>query len=97
MAIKIRPATTEAVKAAMENIGIDIDHLSKDLAAHSDDISALLQRNIVEADAMRLRGTPVFLIGPFLVARELDEAGFRQIVAEARAHQKSDDASAPSK
>lgn len=85
MAIDVRPATKQAVKAAVEKAGIDVDRLNKDLAAHNEDINALLLRNVAEADALGLKGTPVFLIGPFKMAQELDEAGFRQVVADARA------------
>ena len=85
MAIKLRPATLPAIKAAVRAAGIDIARLDKDLAAHNDDIGALLQRNIAEADALHLQGTPVFLVGPYLIAGGLDEAGFRDAVARARA------------
>jgi hypothetical protein len=40
-----------------------------------------------QADAMHIQGTPVFLIGPFIKAQELDFAGFRQAVSDARARQ----------
>ena len=85
MAITIRPATKDAVKTAMSGAGIDIDRLNRDLATHNDDIDALLKRNNAEAEALGLQGTPVFLVGPFKMAQELDEAGFRQAVADARA------------
>ncbi len=85
MAIKLNPATLPAIKAAMAAAGIDLARLDKDLAAHNDDIGRLLQRNIAEADALHLQGTPVFLIGPYLVAGAIDEAGFRKAVASARA------------
>jgi protein-disulfide isomerase len=88
MAIKLRPATPEAVKAAVQASGIDVDRLNKDLAAHDADITALLQRTLSQADAMHLQGTPVFLIGPYIKAQELDFAGFRQSVADARAKQR---------
>jgi protein-disulfide isomerase len=43
-----------------------------------------LRRHGAQADALGLAGTPVFLIGPFLVASALDEAGFRQVISDAR-------------
>ena len=92
MAITIRPATKEAVKAAVSGAGIDIARLNADLAAHDTDIDALLTRDNTEAEALGFRGTPVFLIGPFVMAQELDEAGFRQAVADARAHRAPDQA-----
>jgi protein-disulfide isomerase len=44
----------------------------------------LLKRNNAQAEGLGLQGTPVFLIGQFLVASALDEAGFRQVVKDAR-------------
>ncbi|HEY0145715.1 MAG TPA: DsbA family protein [Methylovirgula sp.] len=85
MAITLRPATLPLIKAAVQSAGIDVTQLNKDLAAHNSDIGALLQRNIAEANALHLQGTPVFLVGPYLIAGTLDEAGFRNAVARARA------------
>ena len=87
MAIAIRPATKDAIKAAVESAGVDVARLDKDLAAHNDAIDAILARDNAEAEALGLQGTPVFLVGPFKIAQELDEAGFRQAVADARARQ----------
>jgi protein-disulfide isomerase len=71
----------EAVKAA----GIDMTQLDADLKAHDADISTLLKRNMSEADLLGLVGTPVFLIGPFKVAKALDYDEFKQTVADFRA------------
>ena len=87
MRIAIRPATKEGVKQAVQAVGIDVARLNGDLASHSDAIAALLKRNLAQADAMELKGTPVFLIGPFMKAQGLDAAGFRQVVADARVRQ----------
>jgi protein-disulfide isomerase len=84
MAVTLRPVTLPAIKAAMQSAGVDVTQLDKDLAAHNNDIGALLQRNIAEANALHLQGTPVFLVGPYLIAGTLDEAGFRNAVAKAR-------------
>ena len=51
------------------------------------EIVALLKRNFQEADALQLKGTPVYLIGPFITASPLDLPQFKQIVADARADQ----------
>ena len=81
------PATQmlEAAKAT----GIDSTKLLEDLKAHASQIDGLLQRNLAQADAMGLQGTPVFLIGPFLVAQALDLDGFKGAVAQARERQAS--------
>ncbi|MDR3407878.1 MAG: DsbA family protein [Methylovirgula sp.] len=85
MAIKLDPATQASIKQAMETAGIDLKQLKKDLAAHNDAISALLQRNNAQADALHLQGTPAFLVGPYLIAGSIDEAGLRKLVAKLRA------------
>lgn len=84
MAIKLSPATQDLIKEAMEKAGIDLKQLNSDLAAHNDAISALLQRNNAQAKALNLQGTPVYLIGPYLIAGSIDEAGLRKLVAKLR-------------
>lgn len=51
-----------AVKAA----GVDMTQLDADINAHGGAISDLLKRNAAQADALGLKGTPVYLIGPYL-------------------------------
>jgi protein-disulfide isomerase len=84
MAIKLSPATQASIKQAMQNAGIDLARLNKDLAAHNAEISALLQRNIDQANALHLQGTPVYLVGPYLIAGAIDEAGLRKLVTRLR-------------
>lgn len=74
----------KAVAAA----GVDLAPLKKDMGDHIVDIGTLLQRNNAQALAMGFRGTPVFLIGPYLVAAAPDYNGFKKIVAAARVHMK---------
>jgi protein-disulfide isomerase len=85
MAIKQSPVTLPAIKAALEHAGIDIAQLDKDLAAHNDDIGRMLQKNMAEADTLHFPGTPVFLIGPFLMEGAPEAAEFGQAVARTRA------------
>ncbi|WP_244546582.1 DsbA family protein [Bosea sp. OK403] len=72
----------EAVKAS----GVDMVRLQADLGARADAITALLRRNLAQADSIGLQGTPAYLVGPFRTST-LDYAGFKQIVADARAKQ----------
>jgi protein-disulfide isomerase len=71
--------------AAVKTTGIDMAKLDADLKAHDADISTLLKRNMSEADLLELKGTPVFLIGPFKVAKALDYDEFKATVADFRA------------
>lgn len=79
---------TSADKAAMEKAvkeaGIDMGRLQQDLDKHLIDIGELIQRNDAQAKGMGLQGTPVFLIGPYLVAAPLDYKGFKKVVAQVR-------------
>ncbi len=74
-----------AMDKAVHELGVDVARLNKDLEAHLADISALLRRNNAQAMGMGFQGTPVFLIGPYLVAAALDYDGFKNVVAQARA------------
>jgi len=67
--------------------GADMQRLDADLAAHSAEIDAILKRTDKQATAMGFEGTPVFLIGPFLVAAALDLPGFQKAVSDARERQ----------
>lgn len=76
----------EAVQAS----GVDMSRLNADLTVNSTQISALLQRNMEQANALGLRGTPTYLIGPFRTMA-LDYSGFKQALAEARRRQAAGD------
>ncbi len=84
-----RKKTTEAqVREIAVAAGADMQRLDADLTAHSDEIDAILKRTDKQATAMGFEGTPVFLIGPFLVAAALDLPGFQKAVSDARERQK---------
>ena len=72
------------MRDALEGAGLDLPRLETEASRRDSEITTLLQRNNTQAEGLGLRGTPVFLIGQFLVASALDEAGFRQVVADAR-------------
>jgi protein-disulfide isomerase len=69
----------------LHGIDIDIVRLNKDLDVHMAEIKAILRRNNAQAVGMGFQATPVFLIGPYLVAAALDYDGFKKVVAQARA------------
>ncbi|MFC3722030.1 DsbA family protein [Neoaquamicrobium sediminum] len=74
----------ERMRQALEGVGFDMTALETEANRRDAEITTLLQRNNSQAEGLGLQGTPVFLIGPFLVASALDEDGFRQVVADAR-------------
>lgn len=74
----------DRMRQALQAAEFDMARLESDANEYDADITTLLQRNNAQAEGIGLRGTPVFLIGQFLVASALDEAGFRQVVKDAR-------------
>lgn len=76
----------EQMRAGLQSAGIDMQRLDADLVSRRDDILSLVKRNMVQADSIGLTGTPSFLVGPYRTST-LDYAGFKQIVADARAKQ----------
>jgi protein-disulfide isomerase len=89
MAIPGRRISKERMLEAVSASGADMARLEEDRKAHQGEIAALLQRNLDQADALGLQGTPVFLIGPLKVAAALDYDGFKQAAAQARARGRS--------
>jgi protein-disulfide isomerase len=89
MAIPGRKIPKERMLEAVTASGVDMARLEADRTAHATEIAALIQRNLDQADALGLQGTPVFLIGPLKVAAALDYDGFKQAVAQARAKGRS--------
>lgn len=78
--------TKEQMRTAIQKAGIDMARLDRDLAEKEDEILDLVKRNMAQADAIGLNGTPSFLIGPFRTPA-LDYAGFKEAIADARARQ----------
>lgn len=87
MRMNARPATDADISQAVVASGVNVTRLNKDLDKRDGEIVALLKRNIAEADALKLKGTPVYLIGPFITASPLDFPQFKKIVADAREDQ----------
>ena len=85
MSVRGQKVDDASLRAAVKGAGIDMALLDADLKAHDADISALLKRNKDEADSLGLEATPVFLIGPFKVAKALDYDEFKATVADFRA------------
>jgi protein-disulfide isomerase len=89
MTISGRAVSQDDMEKAIAAAGVDMPRLKADLEAKKGDITALLARNMNQADALGLQGTPAYLIGP-LLASTLDYDGFREAIAEARRQQAGD-------
>jgi protein-disulfide isomerase len=79
-----RLASIEQIDKLLRDAGLDMNVLNKDLAAHTAEIMALLQRNDTEARAIGLRGTPGLLIGGHIISGVYDVAGLERAVQRAR-------------
>jgi protein-disulfide isomerase len=67
-----------------QSVAIRMSRLQADIEAHGAEIDALLKRNVEQAGAIGLQGTPAYLIGPFLAASALDYSALKQAVAKVR-------------
>ncbi|ACA14719.1 DSBA oxidoreductase [Methylobacterium sp. 4-46] len=85
MAIPGRKIPKERMLEVVSASGVDMARLEEDRKARQGEMAALLQRNLDQADALGLQGTPVFLIGPLKVAAALDYDGFKEAATQARA------------
>ena len=95
MRMRAHPANDADISQAAVAAGVDIPRLNRDLDERDGEIVALLKRNIQEADALQIKGTPVYLIGPFITASPLDLPQFKKIVADAREDQAHAEAPKP--
>lgn len=68
---------------ALRDAGIDMLRLQVDLDEHAGEIGSYLRRNLAQAKALGIQGTPTFIIGPF-IASTLNYEQFKRVVADAR-------------
>lgn len=74
-----------SLRAAAMRAGVDWWRLQRDLVTGAPEIEALLADTDRQARALQFVGTPVLLIGPFLVTGRVDADRLRELVREARA------------
>ncbi len=85
MSIPGMKISAEQMREAIRASGIDMDRMDADLKAHADEITALLRRNLAQAESLGLQGTPAYLVGRYRVTSALNYDGFKKAVADARA------------
>lgn len=73
------------IRDLLQRAGIDVAKADADLAAHRQEIDALLARNDAQAKSFGFPGTPAFIIGTFRVPGVLTAEGFRLAIKDARA------------
>lgn len=79
------PLDDAGVDRAVRAAGIDRMRLMRDLAANDAAYAAQLARHGMQAWSLGLRGTPAYLVGPYLIEGGLDDAALRRAVRKARA------------
>jgi len=76
------PLDEDAVMRIASRVGLDRARLAKDMARA--EIDAVLKRNFALAEALRINGTPSYVIGDHVVRGMRDAATLKALVAEAR-------------
>ena len=76
--------TESRINELLASVGVDMDRLKADLAAHAKDIDAILKRNNEQAEAFGFNGTPSFIVGKYRVPGVLSMNEFEQVIADAR-------------
>jgi protein-disulfide isomerase len=77
--------TESNVRDLLAKAGVDVAKATADLTAHQQSIDDLLARNEAQADAFGFQATPAFIVGTFRVPGVLTMAGFKLVIADARA------------
>ena len=76
------PFTPEILATLLAGIGVDGERLRADMEAP--EIAELLRRELTLAEALRINGTPAFVVGSELVVGAMDIATLRDLVSKAR-------------
>jgi protein-disulfide isomerase len=74
--------TREVIAKAARSIGADPNAILSDMS--SPDIDAQITRNVDLATLLGVRGTPNFLIGPFLISGAISYEDMKKVITEAR-------------
>jgi protein-disulfide isomerase len=78
------PLDREAVRKAAQSAGLDLTRLDRDAAARRAEIEGILSKTDEEAHLLHLQGTPVFVIGPYIVPGMLSAEKLAEIVRKAK-------------
>ena len=76
------PFTPETLVPLLSGVGLDGERLRVDMEAP--ELAGLLRRELALAEALRIDGTPAFVIGSELVVGAVDIATLRELVSKAR-------------
>ena len=76
------PSDLDHILAATRSVGLDAERLVRDMEDQA--VDALIARNAVLANALRVRGTSAFVIGDRMIRGALPLKQFRAAIADAR-------------
>jgi protein-disulfide isomerase len=74
--------TQDVILKVAATAGIDVAKATAEMTAP--DIQEIIKRNYALAEALEIKGTPVFIIGDVLIPGAADISGLRKLVADAR-------------
>lgn len=80
------PKTIPAMEAISKKLGLNVEQMRKD--AKSAETQALLEKKVEVAQALRITGTPGFIIGDQIVRGYVPFEGMKAIIADARKNKK---------
>ena len=76
------PFDLDRILAVARSVGLDAERLARDMEDPA--VDALIARNAILANALRVRGTPAFVIGDRMIRGALPLKQFRAAIADAR-------------
>ena len=76
------PFDLDHILAVARSVGLDAERLARDMEDPA--LDAPIERNAIFADALRVRGTPAFVIGDGMIRGALPLEQFRAAIADAR-------------
>ena len=76
------PFDLDHILAVARSVGLNAERLAHDM--EDPDLDGLIERNAILANALRVRGTPAFVIGDRLIRGALPLKQFRAAIADSR-------------
>ena len=76
------PFDLDHILAVARFVGLDAEPLVRDMVDPA--LDALIARNAILANALRVRGTPAFVIGDGMIRSALPRQQFRAAIGDAR-------------
>jgi len=78
------PANKESALAAAKSVGVDMDRLQTDMA--NDEIGQTLTENVKLAQALKINGTPGYVVGDIIISGAVGAAALKDRIQFARDH-----------